>query len=633
METEAGAEEPVYSNIVTVARTEQAAPAYAAAQTESADAADRTAPAEADDNAGSRQEAQTRSVTLQKNNSSGDATDDTTGDITDTDGNVSESAANGTTKDKTENDASGTETRPKADDTQDDAADASSTEEDEDTATTLDSQNETVKEQSAFSLEGIISFYDVPADRKPESVTITVYADGEERVSFELNGGRVAKVVSGTLGPGCTVDPAAVGEAWGFSITNLEEQTADGKKITYTIKETVRPDGYTVTYAGGGEYADADNSFTILNVYSEEQELEDARINGTKDKKEKEEEKEDKDTVLEDGTIELYVNGGAKDILLAQRDELFYYTIEAVVPAGAKTFTITDTLDPVLKMYSEADEITVTADGATVPSEGDVRGKLQKTVVLDGQALTVRIPEAEQYEGKKISVRFDAVIRSDMDVSAYASKNGEIPNSAKAEATDGKTQVTTQQSATRYVKMPDEPGVKKTVNNTENYVMETADDTLKYTITARIPLDAVTYTLVDTVSQVIEVKSVSAEIDGKAVASSALTARGQEVSLKINDAYNFTGETVTMHVNARIVEGADLSLFNNYQVPNTVSIFVNGRLYETSAPATVDGNVLGVRRGRVRGGRTGEKRLIVDIVVGAAALVTLIVLLRKRVEF
>lgn len=504
--------------------------------------------------------------------------------------------------------------------------------------TTARTTEETSEEEDAgtVTLSGLISFADVPDNKLPQSLTITVLADGKEQTSFELDGTTVAKVTGGEIGPGCTVDPVAVGNAWGFTITKLKEKAEDGTPINYTIKETVRPEGYVVSYVGGADYADAQNSYRIINTYSGQQAQEDEQTAATTtNKTEEEEEESKKQTTLKAGTVELLVNGENRDTSLKQRDDKFTYTINAVVPAGAKTFTITDTLDPVLKVYSKPEEITVTVNGVTVPAEGNIGGSVQQTVVLDGQSLTVRLPDAEQHEGETVSVRFDAIVRSDMDLSTFAANGGIIPNSAKAEATDGASQSVSGLSTTRFVKLPEEAGVKKTVNDSENYVMEAAGDELSYTITARIPLDAVTYTLVDTVSQVIEVKSATAKIGGSDVSSSAITTRGQEVSLKIDDAYNYAGETITMNVKAKIVDGADLSLFNNYKVPNTATIFINGRLYETSEPATVDGSVLGVRRrrGNIRGGKTGDKRLYVDIGVGAAAFISLIVLLRKRVEF
>ncbi|MBR0172702.1 MAG: isopeptide-forming domain-containing fimbrial protein [Lachnospiraceae bacterium] len=334
----------------------------------------------------------------------------------------------------------------------------------------------------------------------------------------------------------------------------------------------------------------------------------------------------------EAGDITMSVNGDPAHADLAARDDLFTYLIETTVPEGAKSMLVTDTLVPVLKNMSKQDEIVVKlGDKIITPSTEVVEdGVSHKAITLEGQTVQVRIPLAEDDgdAGKKVSVQLKAVIRSDMDLSSYESADGKIPNEASV-MVDGDTEKT-KKSNQVTVRPPDTAGVTKTVNGKETYTLEEDSDLLSYSITARIPLDAETYTLTDSVPDVLVIKSASAKVGGRSMGSTNLKRKGQDVYLTLPDATAYAGETVEMRVKTKMVQGADLALYNNHKVPNTVTVNVNGRVYETSEPATVDGEVLGMRR---RGGQTGEESEIPRLIVIVCALITLIILARHRIEY
>ena len=337
-------------------------------------------------------------------------------------------------------------------------------------------------------------------------------------------------------------------------------------------------------------------------------------------------------TEAEAGDITLTVNGQSTHADLAARDDLFTYLIETTVPEGARSVLITDTFVPVLKNMSGQDEIVVKlGDKIITPSTEVVEnGVSHKAVTVDGQTVQVRVPFAEDDKdaGKKVTVQLKAVIRSDMDLSGYESAGGKIPNEASI-MVDGDPEKTGKSNQVT-VKAPEGAGVTKTVNGKETYTLEEDSDALSYSITARIPLDAETYMLTDTVPDVLIIKSASAKVGGRSMGSANLKRKGQDVYLTLPDATDYAGDSVEMKVNTKLVQGADLALYNNHKVPNTVTVTVNGRVYETSEPATVDGEVLGMRR---RGGQTGEESEIPRLIVIVCALIVLIVLARHRVDY
>jgi|GEM_PF-2998930 len=79
--------------------------------------------------------------------------------------------------------------------------------------------------------------------KRPDSVTITVYANGED------------------TGITITLTPD---DDWSTTITNLPKYDSDGNEITYTITETT-PDGYTVTVGG-----DSTTGFSVTNKHTPE---------------------------------------------------------------------------------------------------------------------------------------------------------------------------------------------------------------------------------------------------------------------------------------------------------------------------------------------------------------------------
>ena len=111
--------------------------------------------------------------------------------------------------------------------------------------------------------------------------------------------------------------------------------------------------------------------------------------------------------------LEKYVDKGVHSDLAAF-DAPFEYDIMAYVPVDADRVVVEDSLVDSLKFVSSADEVSAFAMGAennhldTVKNDGT---KIDSaTAGIDGQKLTVTIPDATAYRGQWVRVNFRAVI-------------------------------------------------------------------------------------------------------------------------------------------------------------------------------------------------------------------------------
>ncbi|WP_428639594.1 Spy0128 family protein, partial [Schaalia sp.] len=116
---------------------------------------------------------------------------------------------------------------------------------------------------------------------------------------------------------------------------------------------------------------------------------------------------------VEQPALEKYVDKGVHSDLGAF-DAPFEYDIMAYVPVDADRVVVEDSLVDSLKFVSSADEVSVFAMGAdndhktTVAQAGERIGSA--SAAIDGQKLTVTIPDATAYRGQWVRVNFKAVI-------------------------------------------------------------------------------------------------------------------------------------------------------------------------------------------------------------------------------
>ncbi|MCI7672673.1 MAG: FctA domain-containing protein, partial [Schaalia hyovaginalis] len=116
---------------------------------------------------------------------------------------------------------------------------------------------------------------------------------------------------------------------------------------------------------------------------------------------------------VEQPALEKYVDKRVHSDLAAF-DAPFEYDIMAYVPVDADRVVVEDSLVDSLKFVSSADEVSAFAMGAennhldTVKNDGTRIGSA--SAAIDGQKLTVTIPDATAYRGQWVRVNFRAVI-------------------------------------------------------------------------------------------------------------------------------------------------------------------------------------------------------------------------------
>ncbi len=100
--------------------------------------------------------------------------------------------------------------------------------------------------------------HDDALERRPESVTVALYANDREVGRAELRKtGTLRRIFTGDAG-------------WSYVFEDLPKYDEDGVLITYRVKEVAVPDGYQVSYypEASDETHPAENGFTVLNVGS-----------------------------------------------------------------------------------------------------------------------------------------------------------------------------------------------------------------------------------------------------------------------------------------------------------------------------------------------------------------------------
>lgn len=96
--------------------------------------------------------------------------------------------------------------------------------------------------------------------------------------------------------------------------------------------------------------------------------------------------------------------------------ETITYTVKQKVPDWASSLRTWVDLDPVLEFTTDETGVTVLDDNdATVPA----------TVTIDGQKLTITVPDATALRGKTIVITYQAKLRDGADLEPYLNANGD----------------------------------------------------------------------------------------------------------------------------------------------------------------------------------------------------------------
>ncbi|WP_276319030.1 isopeptide-forming domain-containing fimbrial protein [Streptococcus parasanguinis] len=284
--------------------------------------------------------------------------------------------------------------------------------------------------------------------------------------------------------------------------------------------------------------------------------------------------------------IEKQVNGAA-EALLGDRDEVFTYTINTVMPEDATAFAVTDTLDPVLEFEGTAN---VTLDGKATDA----------TVTTDGQTLTVNFPEAtvKSSAGKKVQVTFKAKVKADADLTPYLTDRGyTVPNTASYILNNNPGLKKDSNTVPVVVPKVPEPEISKKINRTLDHLDVDYDAGYMYNVNTKLPADIDKYkefTVTDTLEPVLEIAGTPvAYVDGYDAKEALETkVEGNTVTVTVKDFARLKGfKEIQLYIPSKLKSGSDLTPYAEQLVPNKATVSFKDRNGQSgnkeSKPVTV----------------------------------------------
>ena len=284
--------------------------------------------------------------------------------------------------------------------------------------------------------------------------------------------------------------------------------------------------------------------------------------------------------------IEKQVNGAA-EALLGDRDEVFTYTINTVMPEDATAFAVTDTLDPVLEFEGTAN---VTLDGKATDA----------TVTTDGQTLTVNFPEAtvKSSAGKKVQVTFKAKVKADADLTPYLTDRGyTVPNTASYILNNNPGLKKDSNTVPVVVPKVPEPEISKKINRTLDHLDVDYDAGYMYNVNTKLPADIDKYkefTVTDTLEPVLEIAGTPvAYVDGYDAKEALETkVEGNTVTVTVKDFARLKGfKEIQLYIPSKLKSGSDLTPYADQLVPNKATVSFKDRNGQSgnkeSKPVTV----------------------------------------------
>ena len=271
-----------------------------------------------------------------------------------------------------------------------------------------------------------------------------------------------------------------------------------------------------------------------------------------------------------DPVIEKDVNGKTHEDL-TQRDEVFTYHVEVTLPnnlSGYESFMISDTLEAVLE-----------EKGVTVWVNGVEDLALKARVDITGQTISLTLNESEmgQFARKTITLVIKAQIRDGADLSGY--ENETIPNKGSYQIND---RPKTQSNEVTVTPPVEDPGIKKEINGQNHVDLEERDESFIYTVHVDVPHNIRGYEsllISDTLENVLQILDVKVQVNGveDEDLGDLVDIDDWKVSLRIGEdgMSDVAGKRVTLVIQAKIKNGADLGEYMDDTVPNKAIVKVN----------------------------------------------------------
>lgn len=285
------------------------------------------------------------------------------------------------------------------------------------------------------------------------------------------------------------------------------------------------------------------------------------------------------------------VNGKEAETL-ANRDDVFTYTVKTTVPQDATAFSISDSLVPVLEFAGEDAEASLTLNGEKLDA---------KQIKLKDQTISAELTEAQVKAngGKEVVLNFKAKIREGANLADYIEADGatRVPNKASYVANFPHRPKVEKDSNIVPVTppSPEQPPIEKDVNSKPSETIADRTEEFTYNIHTTMPQDATGFTVTDELKEVLEFAGdVQVTLGGKK-ADAAVAKNGQtlEVTFPEETVKANGGKKVQVTFKAKIKADADLTPYetaNSYSVPNTASYLINNNpaSKKETKPVTVE---------------------------------------------
>ena len=297
----------------------------------------------------------------------------------------------------------------------------------------------------------------------------------------------------------------------------------------------------------------------------------------------------------EDPTPKKDVNG-QDSLVLGSLEQLFTYHVNATVPADISKFTkyvLTDNLEDIL--VTSQGQVKVKVNGLEDSTlTGLVKVEADGTVANNLVTLDIPMATLENYKGKNIELSIEARIKDGVtaeELAKYASQDpaNSIPNTANLALTDNPDE--DKKTNTVPVTPPngDTPDINKTVNNVNEYQLETLKETHTYKVTSNIPANTTGYqkvVIADKLESILEATSVKVfvadvELTADQIATyGSLVNNNGDISYTIDKNFDqLAGKQVAIVIEAKVKDTATAEELKPYlnqgYIPNKASLTFN----------------------------------------------------------
>ncbi|MBG9732284.1 hypothetical protein ABD87_22935 [Lysinibacillus sphaericus] len=247
-----------------------------------------------------------------------------------------------------------------------------------------------------------------------------------------------------------------------------------------------------------------------------------------------------------------YINGQTDTEKLENNTDEFTYTVETVIPNGAKKFVVQDVLK---------DDIQV------VSAETNLRGIKAN---VNKQDVSVKLTEAQikEFENKKIILTIKAKLKDDFNLNNY--EDSKIPNTAVVIVDDNKEPMS---SNTVFVTAPpnektiSKTPISKTINGSTDVVLNKADETFKYEIKAPVPKSGKQFIVADELDKGLEfVGTGKVNLEGVDV-----KVKDQRIVVHLDEQLikKYAGKDIILTFNAKLKANVKFTDYADGKIPNT----------------------------------------------------------------